>query len=127
MAGFLHPDVKDDGLQVLTDAPTKRLDLCTTMPTNLTEATVTHSKANKTGIVIGAPEAAADDARQVPVSGFTGGAVTGSGLCPYGAITDGTRLLVAFELDDPVTVDLGGGSNTFSIPAGFNIVIPDIA
>ena len=121
---YLNSLVLDNGLAYLT-AHGLRLDICKTIPTTFTEATVTFSLGNKTPIVIPSPAAMASPVgRKVAVPAITDGAVTASstGLtddAEFWAITDTVNsvLLAAGALSAPDLVTAGDGFtlNTFDI------------
>jgi hypothetical protein len=100
-----------------------RLDLCTQEPTTFAEATATYTKANKTGISVGAPADRAPNGRKVTVAAISAGTVTGTGTVTHWAITDTTnsRLVAANALSASQALTSG---NTFSL-AAFDIGLPD--
>lgn len=95
---YLHPDVLDGGLSVLTDDAT-RIDLCSSEPATYAGA-LSASLGGKTGHSVGAPEAAAGGARKVVSAAVTDGVVTATGTASHWALLDpvGERLLAAGEL-----------------------------
>lgn len=124
---FLNTLVLDNGLSVLTGSA-RRLDICKTEPTTFTEATVTHSLGNKTGLTLPAPSAMSSPVgRRVTVPAITDGAVTVTSTgtsddAQFWAITDpaNSRLLAAGPLSAPDLVTAGDG---FTLNA-FDIGIP---
>ena len=119
--------VLDNGLTVL-DTEANRLDICHTLPTTFTEATVTYTVGNKTSLSIGAPAAASPNGRKVTVAQITDGSVTATSTgtgddAQYWAITDtvNSRLLAAGSLSSAQMVTAG---NTFTL-AAFDIAIPN--
>lgn len=118
---FIADRVLDLGLNVLSTEAT-RLDICSSEPTDFTEATTTNSLGNKTNLSVGNPEARTPDGRKVVVAQITDGVVDGTGTATHYAITDtvNNRLLATASLasSQPVT-----DGNTFTL-ASFDIGIP---
>jgi hypothetical protein len=119
---YLNDDVLDMGLDVLTDAVDKRLDICTAEPATFLEARTTYSLGNKTAFTVGATTDGTTGGRKVTTGEVNGGAITGTGTVAYWAITDATRLLAAGALADSQNVNTG---NVFTL-AAFDITIPDV-
>lgn len=127
MAAYLHPDVLDNGLVTLTNATSKVLHICHTMPTSRAEA-ISYSVANKSGPTVGSPAARTPNGRKVTISAITDGSVTATSTgtsddAAFWALIDGTRLLAANDLSAPQMVTSG---NTFTL-AALDIGIPDPA
>lgn len=120
---YIHPDVLDSGLTVLTSASSKRLDICTTEPTTRTESITTYTLGNKAGMTIGSPEARTPNGRKVVTVAISDGTVTGDDTAAFWGITDGTRLLAAGSLSAGQVVASG---NAFTL-AAFDIGIPNPA
>lgn len=120
---YIHPDVLDSGLSVLTSASSKRLDICTTEPTTRTQAITTYTLGNKAGMTIGSPEARSPSGRKVVTGVISDGSVTGNGTAAFWGITDGTRLLAAGSLSAGQAVTSG---NAFTL-AALDIGIPNPA
>ena len=120
---FLNDDVLDDGLQVLTDATSKELHICSQEPTTRTEAVTTYTLGNKSAPTVGAPTDGDSSGRKVVVSAITDGSVTGTGTATHWALVDGTRLLATQSLASSQAVTSG---NTFTL-AAIDITIPDPA
>lgn len=121
---YLHDDVLDDGLQVLTDATSTALHICSQEPTTRTEAVTTYSLGSKTSPTVGSPTDGDTSGRKVAISAITDGSVSATGSGTHWALVDGTRLLAASTLN-------GGGQsvtsgNTFTL-AAFDIEKPDPA
>jgi hypothetical protein len=74
---YIHPDVLDDGLQVLTDE-VDTLHYCSAEPTSYATA-VSLSLGNKATPTVGAPAAATPTGRRVIVSAVVDGAATAAG------------------------------------------------
>ena len=103
-----------------------RLDACTSTPTTYAEATSTYSIGNKTGLTLTGPSAASPSGRKATVPTFTGGSQTGSGTPLYWAITDpGNSRLLCVNTISGVSGAFTGSGNTFSMPATFDIIIPE--
>lgn len=120
--GYLHDDVLDDGLQVITDNA-NRLDICSALPTTYAEATSTYTLGNKTSPTVGAPSDRTGGGRKVTISAITDGSVTGTGTAGYYAITDtvGSRLLAAQAMVATQSVTSGNEFVTDAVDIG----IPD--
>lgn len=121
---FLHDDVLDDGLQVLTD-DTTILHYCSDEPVDFADAGALSlgSKANPT---VSAPQARAGlsappDGRMVTVSAVGDGAATATGTITHYALVDGTRLLAAQAVATPTAVNnldvITSGAFDIGIPA----------
>lgn len=115
MAGYLHPDVLDNGLGIIDTAGNK-LTICSALPSTYTEANATYALGNKTTPTISAPQARTPDGRKVVVSAITDGTVSASGTASHFAILDtsGSRLLAAQALASTQSVTSG---NTFTLGA----------
>lgn len=123
MASFLTDTALDSGLSYL-DTNGTRIDICSQLPTNYTEATSTYSLGNKTGLNTGAPQDGASSGRRVIVPAITDGSVTGTGTVTHWALTDGATLFLASQtLSSSQAVTSG---NTFTLDA-ISITYPDPA
>ena len=125
MADFLHDDVLDGGLDVLT-ADVSDLYICSAMPATYAEASSTYALGTKATPTVGAAGAGDPDGREVEVSAITDGSVTGTDDAAYWALVDDTpteRLLAAGALSAPQAVTSG---NTFTLTA-FTVRFPDPA
>lgn len=111
---FLHNDVLDNGLQVLSNATSTEVVLCSQEPTSRTEAVTTYNLGSKSAPSIAAPSDRVGGGREVIMAAFTDGAVTASGTntATHWALVDGTRLLAANTIGNsqPVT-----GGNTWEL------------
>lgn len=121
---FLHSDVLDNGLSVLTSATSTVLHITHTEATTRANA-VSASVGNKSGPTIGAPGARTPSGRKVTISAISDGTITATSTgagddAQYWALIDGTRLLAAGPLAASQMVTTG---NTFSLPA-FDVGIP---
>lgn len=113
-----------DAALAIFDTGSTRLDICSALPTNFTEATSTFTLGNKTGITVGAPADGSPNGRSVAVSAITDGNVTGTGDATHYALTDGSAVFHgAGPLNALQSVTSG---NTFATGA-FNINFPDAA
>lgn len=121
MAAYLHDDVLDGALAVLTNATNKVLHICSSQPANYA-AVAGVTIGNKTGLSIGAAADRTPSGRKVTVAAISsGGELTADATASHYAIVDGTRLLVANTLSaNQVVYDV----NTFTM-AAFDIGIPD--
>ena len=119
MAGYLHNDIYDNGLNTLTNA-TKTLHICSQQLASFAEV-ATYSLGNKASPTIGSPTNHTTG-RKVVVSAITGGSVTVSGTASHYAVVDtaNSKLLASQALAATQAVTSG---NTFSL-AAFDIAIP---
>lgn len=122
MADFLHDEVLDDGLQLLTDVVDK-LVLCSQQPTTYTEAITTYNLANKSTPTVSAPQDGDASGRKVTISAISDGTVDANGTATHYALVDVslTKLLAAANLSASQVVTSG---NTFTLTE-FDITIPD--
>lgn len=124
---YLSPNVRDNGLQYLTDNGT-RMDMCLTEPTTYAEATVTKSLGNWTSLVIGAPADRPGGGRRVTVPANVGAGIgTDYGEPTYYAITDGvSELLVVNVISNPEAIIDGSpwSSSSFDIGMATEISAP---
>lgn len=118
---FLHSDVYDNGLSVLSD-DVDALHICSSEPTTYAEATATYTLGAKAAPTVSAPQAGSPNGRQVTVSAITDGSVTGTGTAGYYALVDttGERLLAARALSSSQGVTSG---NPFTLTS-FTVRIP---
>jgi hypothetical protein len=120
---FLH----DDALDALLDdvyANGESLHICSTAPTNYTEATATYSLGEKTSPTINAQSERGGGGREVIIDAITDGDVDGDGTADFWAIVKDSataRLLAAGDLASPQVVSNG---NTFTLTQ-FAIGVPD--
>lgn len=120
MAGYIHNDVYDLGLNELTESTV--LHILSSAPASFAEI-ATKTLGNKAAPSVGAPAARAGGGREVTVAAVTDGAVTGSGTASHWALVDGSRVLAYNALSAPQAVTSG---NTFTLPS-FTIGIPSPA
>lgn len=120
---YIHPDVLDDGLQVLTDE-VDTLHYCSAEPTSYAEA-VSLSLGNKATPTVGAPTGATPTGRRVVVSAIVDGAATGAGNITNWALVDAgaSKLLAVGELDEPMAVAV---SDVITSEA-FSVVAPGVS
>ena len=121
MAGYLHDNILDEGLDYF-DANATDLYVCSALPTTYAQATSTYAMGDKNGITVGAPTNASPDGRQCTVSAFTDGDATATGTPTHWAITDGTSILLAANTLATAEAQTSGG--TFSI-SSFAVKFPD--
>ena len=122
---FLHDDVYDNGLQVLTD-DTTTLHYCSDEPVDFADAGAL-SLGNKASPTVSAPQSRAGvsappDGRMVTVSAVGDGTATATGTISHYALVDNgtSRLLAAQAVAVPTAVN-----NLDDITSGaFNIGIP---
>lgn len=117
MAAHVENRVLDLGLNVL-DTEATHLYICSSEPTNFTQATSTFALGNKNfgaGAVYGAPAAGgATNSRKVSTTAVTDGSVTASGTAAWVAAIDSvnSRLLAVYALASSQVVTSG---NTFTL------------
>ena len=119
---FLHDDVRDNGLQDLTDS-TSTLHICSQEPATWLEATDTYTLGNKNTPSVSAPQDGSADGRRVVISAITDGDVTTSGTATHYALVDNVaeKLLATESLSDSVEVS----ADTLFTLTEFSITIPD--
>ena len=124
MADFLHDDVFDSGLSVLTTL-TENLYICSSLPTTFAEASSTYKLGTKATPTVGSPADRSGGGREVTVSAITDGTVGANGTAGFYALTDdsASKLLAQGDLNSTQVVTSG---NTFTLTS-FKIGIPDPA
>ena len=120
---FLHDTALD---ALLNDCYNngESLHICSSEPTNYTEATSTYSLGEKTSPSIGAPADRGGGGREITIGAISDGSVDGDGTADYWAIVKDSatsRLLAAGDLSAPQAVSNG---NTFTLTS-FTIGVPD--
>lgn len=116
MAGYIHPDVLDNGLGII-DTAGNSLVICSSLPANYAAvAALTLGTKALSAVMIGIPEPRTPDGRKVVVSAITDGTVSATGTASHFAILDttGSRLLAAQALASTQVVTAG---NTFTLGA----------
>ena len=117
---FLHDSVRDGGLQVITDATSKEMHICTSEPTSRADC-LTKSLGQKTGYSVGSPVDGDTNGRKVVCAAITDGAVDTTGTAFVWALISGTVLLAS---EDLLTSQVVTTPNTFTLPAT-DITKPD--
>jgi len=120
---FIH-DTALDALLADIDDNAEELHICSAEPADYTEATVTYSLGQKTGLTVNAPTDRGGGGREIVIPAITDGAVDGDGTADYWAIVKASatsRLLAAGDLSAPQVVSDG---NTFTLTE-FAIGVPD--
>jgi hypothetical protein len=114
MAGYINPDILDNGLGII-DTAGNSLVICSSLPANYA-AVAAVTLGTKTSPTISAPQARTPDGRKVVVSAITDGTVSATGTATHFAILDttGSRLLAAQALASTQSVTSG---NTFTLGA----------
>jgi hypothetical protein len=120
---FLNDDVLDGALDVLIDATSKVLHICSQEPTTYTEASSTYTLGNKSSPTVGTKANGDVSGRKCTISAITDGSVTGTGTATHWALVDGTRLLATEALSSSQSVTSG---NDFTLTA-IDIEFPDPA
>jgi hypothetical protein len=121
MAKSVNPLVLDAALDYLSTNGT-RYDICSTAPTNYTQATSTNSLGNTT--LSGGDYTKANgttSGRKTTVAAKTGVSITASGTAAHVAISSGSALLYVTELSSSQAVTSG---NTADV-ASFEIELRD--
>jgi hypothetical protein len=120
---FIHDTALDALLNDLV-ANGESLHICSTEPTDYTEATATYSLGEKTSPTINAQSDRGGGGREVIIDAITDGAVDGDGTADFWAIVKDSataRLLAAGDLAAPQGVSNG---NTFTLTQ-FTVGVPD--
>ena len=125
---FLNDLVLDSGLAIVAGA-SRRLDLCSQLPTTYAGATDTHSLGNKTGITVPSPESRSPSGRKCVVPAVTSGSpgdVTATGTATHWALSDpgNSRLLAAGTLSASQSVTNG---NTWTTTAAIDVGLEGVA
>jgi hypothetical protein len=117
---YLDNHIYDNGLGAFSGA--NQLRICSSLPTNYTEASATFSLGSKVGPTISAPQGGVPNGRQVAVSAIVDGAVATGGTGGFYALIDtvNSRLLAAGAVSSPQALIEG---NPFTL-SGFTIRIP---
>lgn len=102
MPAFLHDSVLDAGLTLL-DTEIEDLFLCSQMPANFTEASVTYALATKAAPVVNAPSDRVGGGREIVIDSFVDGVVSDAGIATHFALCSDDTLLVANTLTAPKT------------------------
>lgn len=120
---YLHDDVFDDGLNVLTN-DADELHILSQEPASYANV-ATYTLGNKAGPTVSAPADRSGGGREVTVSAITDGDVTGTDDATHWALIDtaGSRLLATNSLSAGQAVT---DNNVFTL-AQFKIGIPDPA
>ena len=126
---FIHDDILDGGLTLLTGA-NRRLDICHTEPVTYAEATSTNTVGNKAGITVTLADGASTG-RCARVAAITDGTVTATSTgasddAQFWAISDtaNSKLLAAGSLAAAQMVTSG---NTFTLAQFDAVTFPDPA
>jgi len=115
---YINDNAFDAALDYINDA--NRLDICSTEPTNVTEARTTYSLGNDS-ITPGAPTAGDVTGRKIVIPAITAGSVTANGTAAYWAISNTSVLQATGSLSSSQAVTSG---NQFTLGA-FDITFPD--
>lgn len=94
-----------------------RLDVCSQLPTNVTEATATYTLGNKT-VALGAVEDGATEGRRTRIPAITDGDATGDGTPTHWALTGGGVLRAWGTLNSAMAVANGGQFTLSEISIG---------
>lgn len=124
---FLNDLVLDNGLAIVAGA-SRRLDICSSLPTTFAAATGAASLGNRTTITVPAPEPRTPSGRRVVVPQVVSGSpgnVTANGTVTHWALTDpaNSRLLAAGPVTAGQVVTTG---NTWITTASFEVGIPSV-
>ena len=118
---FLDNDVRDNGLQRLSDR-VNAIHVCSQEPTTFAEATSTYSLGLKATPTVSAPAAGSSGGRRVTAAAFSDGAASADGMATHFAWVDTVNniLYAAKALSNSQEVTDG---NAFSLSA-HDITIP---
>lgn len=121
------PVIRDAALDALLNdiqSNAEALHICSSEPTNYTEATSTYSLGEKTSPTVGTPADRGGGGREITVSAISDGAVDGDGTAGFWALVKDSAtsdLLAAGALASTQGVSNG---NTFTLTS-FTIGVPD--
>ena len=102
---------------------TIRVDMCTSEPTTITEATTTFSVGNAPAVTCTIGNRT-PRGREVTIPQITGASATGNGTPTHWAITDGTNLLVVHTVASSDAFTTGG---TWGTNAAWTVGYPGVA
>jgi len=123
---FLDDSTLDAALQVIRDATTPVLHLCSQEPTTYTEAATTYTLGNKSAPTITAQADASPDGRKVEISTFTDGSITGTGTATHWALVDANDSTLLATVAVPSSQAVTSG-NDLQLTSAIVIRIPDAA
>jgi hypothetical protein len=122
------PNMTDNAYDALLNyiqTNAESLRICSSLPTNYTEATSTYKLGTKTSPTVGTPADRSPNGREIVVSAISDGAVEADGTAGYWAIVKDSAtslLLCAGDLSSSQAVTNG---NTFTLTS-FAIGVPDV-
>lgn len=120
---FLHDDILDKALQEIEDYG-ERVDICSTEPTNYTEAVSTYSLGNKTSPTYTGPANGDTSGRKTTIDAVSDGTVTASGTAVAWAVSRTTATTILIAAASLTSAEPVASGNTFTL-SGFDIEIPD--
>ena len=120
---FLSDTILDAALQVIRDAATPVLHICSAEPTTFAGVS-TVTLGNKTAPVIGAQADASPDGRSVSIAAFTDGTVAATGTATHWALVDDATNALLATVAVPAAQALTSG-NPLSMTSALVIRIPD--
>jgi hypothetical protein len=127
MVAHVDTTVLDNGLLAGLKSLADKIYICSTEPTNFTEATSTYALGNKNfgsaGAALTGPAAGDVNGRKVTSVAITDGVVNGTGTVGFWAWTDTANSLLKAVGSLAATQGVTSG-NTFSLPA-HKVEIPD--
>lgn len=122
---FLSDTILDAALQVIRDAATPVLHICSSEPANFAGVAAV-TLGNKAGPTIGAQADGAVSGRSVSIATFTDGTVTATGTGTHWALVDTTTSALLASVAVPASQALTNG-NPLSMTSALVINIPDPA
>lgn len=122
---FISDTVLDAALQVIRDAVTPVLHICSSEPANFAGVAAV-TLGNKAAPTIGAQADGAVSGRSVSIATFTDGSVTATGTATHWALVDTTTSALLASVAVPASQALTNG-NPLSMTSALVINIPDPA
>lgn len=123
---FFSDAVLDGALQVIRDAVTPVLHICSQEPTTYAEAATTYTLGNKSAPTITAQADGSPNGRKVEISTFTDGSVTGTGTGTHWALVDANDNRLLATVAAPASQALTNG-NPLSMTSALVFRFPDAA
>lgn len=122
---FLADSILDGALQVIRNAATPVLHICSSEPANFAGVAAV-TLGNKSAPTIGAQADASPDGRQISIDTFTDGTVTATGTGTHWALVDTTTSTLLATVAVPASQALTSG-NPLAMTSELVIRIPDAA
>ena len=122
---FISDTVLDAALQVIRDAVTPILHLCSSEPTNFAGVAAV-TLGNKAAPTVGAQANGAVSGRSVSIATFTDGTITATGTATHWAFVDANSSALLFTVAVPASQAVTSG-NPLSMTSALVVNIPDPA